>query len=132
MSTADMLDTHPDTARVDRAALARAIDATSECSRICTACADACLAEPDVAQMARCIRDDVDCADVCDTTSRVMTRQTAGDPALARAVLEACFQACDSCAASCNEHRDMHEHCRICADACEACGQACRAALHPL
>ncbi|MEU7921763.1 four-helix bundle copper-binding protein [Micromonospora zamorensis] len=23
-------------------------------------------------------------------------------------------------------HADMHEHCRICADACRACERACR------
>ena len=56
----------------------------------------------------------------------------AGDPALTRALLEACITACDTCAASCGEHRDHHEHCRICADTCEACGQACRALLAAL
>jgi hypothetical protein len=132
MSTAQMLDTHPAGATVDRETLARAIDACLTCSQTCTACADACLAEPDVAEMARCIRDDLDCADICQTTSRVLTRQTAGDPRLTRATLEACIQACSTCAASCNEHRDHHEHCRICADTCEACGQACRAVLHAL
>jgi hypothetical protein len=132
MSTAEMLGTHPSGSSADGATLARAIDAALACSQTCTACADACLAEPDVADMQRCIRDDLDCADVCAATSRILSRQTAGDPALTRAVLEACIQACDTCAASCGEHRDHHEHCRICADACEACGQACRAVLHAL
>ena len=132
MSTAAMLDTHPSSATLDREALARAIDACLECSQTCTACADACLAEPDVTEMVRCIRDDLDCADVCQTTSRLLSRQTAGDPHVIRAVLEACIQACSTCAASCGEHREHHEHCRICADVCEACGQACRAVLHAL
>lgn len=132
MTSADMLATHPDGSSVDNDTLARAIDAMLTCSQTCTACADACLAEPDVADMRRCIRDDLDCADICSTTSRILSRQTASDPAVTRAVLEACIQACDSCAASCGEHRDHHEHCRICADACEACGQACRALLHAL
>jgi hypothetical protein len=132
MSTAEMLGTHPSRSSVDRETLARAIDAALACSQTCTACADSCLAEPDLAEMQRCIRDDLDCADVCAAAARVLTRQTAGDPALARAVLEACIQACDTCGASCGAHRDHHEHCRICADACEACGQACRAALHAL
>jgi hypothetical protein len=82
--------------------------------------------------MVRCIRDDLDCADVCLATSRILSRQTAGDRQLMRAVLEACIQACSACAASCGEHREHHEHCRICADVCEACGQACRAVLHAL
>ena len=127
-----MLATHRSGSSIDGDTLAGAVDATLACSQTCTACADACLAEPDVADMRRCIRDDLDCADICAATSRIPSRQTAGDPAITRAVLEACIQACDSCAASCGEHRDHHEHCRICADACEACGQACRALLHAL
>ena len=132
MSTEAMLDTHPANATVDRETLARAIDACLTCSQTCTACADACLAEPDAGSMQLCIRDDLDCADVCATTSRVLARQTAWDAPLKRAVLEACIQACSTSAASCGEHRDHHEHCRICADASEACGQACRAVLHAL
>jgi hypothetical protein len=132
MSTAEMLATHPSASSADVETLARAIDATLTCSQTCTACADACLAEPDVAEMRRCIRDDMDCADVCAMTSRALSRRTAGDPALTRAVLQVCIQACDTCAASCGAHRDHHEHCRICADVCQACGQACRAVLHAL
>jgi hypothetical protein len=133
MSSAAMLATHPSSSSsVDRETLARAVDATLDCSQTCTACADACLAEPDVVSMRRCIRDDLDCADICHATSRVLSRQTVGDPALTRALLEACITACDTCAASCGEHRDHHEHCRICADTCEACGQACRALLAAL
>jgi hypothetical protein len=132
MSSAEMLDTHPSRPNVDRAALAHAIDATLACSQTCTACADACLAEPDVVSMQRCIRDDLDCADVCTTTSRVLTRQTAWDAQLKRAVLEACITACGTCAASCGQHRDHHEHCRICADACEKCAHACQALLDTL
>lgn len=132
MSSAEMLATHPSPSSVDRDTLARAVDATRDCALTCTSCADACLAEPDVVSMRRCIRDDLDCADICQATSRVLARQTAGDPALVRALLEACIQACDSCGASCEEHRDHHEHCAICADVCTACGQACRALLHAL
>ncbi|NKX52271.1 four-helix bundle copper-binding protein, partial [Arthrobacter deserti] len=25
----------------------------------------------------------------------------------------------------CGEHADMHEHCRVCAEACRRCEQAC-------
>jgi hypothetical protein len=132
MSSAAMLETHPTTAAVDRAALARAVDATLACSQTCSACADACLAEPDVASMQLCIRDDLDCADICTATSRVLTRQTAWDAPLKRAVLEACIATCTTCAASCGEHRDHHEHCRICADTCEECVQACKALLDAL
>ena len=32
---------------------------------------------------------------------------------------------CASCATECEAHADMHEHCRICAEACRRCEQAC-------
>jgi hypothetical protein len=30
-----------------------------------------------------------------------------------------------SCIDECERHAEMHEHCRICADACRRCQQAC-------
>ena len=36
---------------------------------------------------------------------------------------------CGACAAECNRHAQMHEHCAVCADACRACEEACEAAL---
>src|SRR5436190_24022687 len=92
-----MLDTYPaDLGRIDRAALARCIEACLECSQACTACADACLSEPAVADLATCIRSNLDCADICDTTGRVLSRHTGYDANLTRAVLQACAQACRS------------------------------------
>lgn len=38
------------------------------------------------------------------------------------AKLAACIEAC---ADECEQHADMHEHCRICAEACRACEKAC-------
>ncbi|MEW1939253.1 four-helix bundle copper-binding protein, partial [Dietzia maris] len=29
------------------------------------------------------------------------------------------------CATECKKHEDMHEHCRVCAEACRKCEQAC-------
>ena len=40
-----MLDTYPLDLGLDKALLARCIDACSECAEACTACADACLSE---------------------------------------------------------------------------------------
>lgn len=129
MHTEQMLEQYPADITMDRDALARAIDAAIDCSQACTACADACLSEPDVASSTRCIRDDLDCADVCDTTSRVLSRHTGYDARLTRAVLQACIQACNTCADSCGEHRDHHPHCATCEEVCRACEQACKALL---
>jgi Domain of Unknown Function (DUF326) len=128
-----MLDTYPaDLGRVDRAALARCIEACFECSQACTACADACLSEPTVAELTTCVRSNLDCADICDTTGRVLSRHTGYDANLTRAMVQACEQACRSCADECARHADAHEHCRVCADACRRCEQACNELLSTL
>lgn len=124
-----MLDTYPRTFNVDAAVLANAIDAASECAQACTACADSCLSEESPRQLAKCIRLDLDCADICNTTARVISRQTEYDANLTRAVLEACIQACRSCGSECESHASMHEHCRICAEACRRCEAACNELL---
>jgi hypothetical protein len=129
MNAIRMLEQYPAEITMDRDALARAIDAAVTCEQTCTACADACLSEDDVASLTRCIRDDLDCADVCQTTSRVLSRHTAYDARLTRSVLQACVQACNTCADSCAEHRDHHAHCATCEDACRACERACTTLL---
>ena len=123
----EMLDTYPaDLGGVDKQALADCIDACFTCAQVCTACADACLSEQMVADLVKCIRTDLDCADVCETTGRVLSRHTGYDANLTRVVLEACAQACGACGDECDRHAGMHEHCRVCAEACRRCEQACQ------
>jgi hypothetical protein len=129
MRTAEMIDAHPGDIGFDRDALARAVEALVACSQTCTACADACLAEEMVADLRGCIRTDLDCADICATTARVLSRQTSYDAGVTRAQLEACIEACRACRADCEQHASHHEHCRICAEACRDCEQACSALL---
>ena len=125
-STMPMLETYPKSINLDRARLAAAIDALNDCAQACTACADACLSEDMVAELTKCIRTNLDCADICTATARVLSRHTGYDANLSRDLLEACATACRSCADECGGHAGMHEHCRICADACQACERACR------
>ena len=122
-----MLDTYPaDLGGIDRQRPTACIEACFECAQACTACADACLSEEMVAQLTTCIRTNLDCADVCGTTGRVLSRHTGYDANLTRAVLEACAAACKSCGDECAGHAEMHEHCRVCAEACRRCETACR------
>ena len=118
-----MLETHPQA--TPNEALARCIQECFACALTCTSCADACLAEEQIAELVRCIRLNLDCADVCDATGRVLTRQTSTEPRLARSMLDACAQACHTCAEECERHAPHHEHCRVCAEACRRCEQAC-------
>ena len=105
---AEILESHPWEGDVDREALARCIDACAGCAQACTACADACLSEDAVAELRKCIRLDLDCADVCAATERVLTRQTGYDASTSKAQLQACREACSTCA----------EECRRCESAC--------------
>ena len=82
-----------------------------------------------VADLRKCIRTNLDCADICATTARVLSRHTGYDANLTCAQLQACAQACKSCGDECEQHAGHHEHCRICADACRACEQACNELL---
>ena len=125
----EMLETHPWEGNVDRDALATCIEACSGCADSCTSCADACLSEDQVAELRKCIRLNLDCADVCDATARLLTRQTEYDAPVSKAQLEACRQACATCAEECERHAEHHEHCRLCAEACRSCEQACERLL---
>ncbi len=127
--TVELLEAYPASINLDRELLATCIAACIECAQACTACADACLSEDMVADLRKCIRTDLDCADLCETTARVLSRHTGYDATITRAVLTACMTACRSCADECEAHASMHEHCRLCAEACRACEQACQALL---
>jgi hypothetical protein len=83
--------------------------------------------------LVRCIRLNVDCADLCTATGRIVSRQTALEPQMVRAVLQACATACRLCGDECEQHAAHGmEHCRVCAEACRQCEQACNALLRQL
>lgn len=124
-----MLDTHPWPGNVDRDVLAQCIEECFSCAATCTSCADACLSEESVSELRKCIRLNLDCADVCDVTGRVLMRQTEYDAPTSKAQLQSCREACRTCAEECERHAEMHEHCRICAEACRRCEKACEELL---
>jgi hypothetical protein len=128
-STERMMKSSPGAAAraVELVHLARAIDLAFDCAQACTACADACLAEPKVDVLKRCIRLNQDCADVCDAAGRVLSRLGQGGSfAFQAALLQACASACAECGSECEKHAKMHEHCRVCGEACRRCEAACR------
>lgn len=124
-----MLQTHPTPTDGDAHRLAGVIGRLLECATTCTQCADACLGERDVAELRRCIELNLDCADVCATTSRVIARITERPTEVVRPLLEACLAACRACAEECESHADHMEHCRICAQECRRCAEACHELL---
>lgn len=96
-----------------------------ECAQTCTACADACLSEDMVAELTKCIRTNLDCADICAATGNALSRHTGYDANVTRAFLDACRITCKACADECEQHAGMHGHCQVCAEACRRCENAC-------
>jgi hypothetical protein len=128
-----MLQTNPSSAAVGASTLVECVEACFDCAQSCVACADACLGEDDPKSLARCIRLNLDCADVCDATGRILSRQTAFEAQVARAALRACAEACRVCGDECEQHgQHGMEHCRVCAEACRRCEQACNDVLSAL
>lgn len=131
--TAKMLGTHPvGLGRSTQEALVAGIDQVLECAQACTVCADACMAEEQVSDLRRCVRTDLDCADVCNATARVLSRFRGDDADVVRDVLETCATVCLACGAECERHAKAHEHCAVCAEACRSCAAACRSLLATL
>lgn len=127
-----MLETSPNQTAVDADALSELIDSCLDCTQACTTCADACLGEENIQMLGRCIRLDLDCADVCDTTAKILSRQLAFEPEMARTVVEACARAVKLCGDECEEHAEHHEHCRVCMESCRRCEEACNRVLQSL
>ena len=100
------------------------LDALHACIAACDHCATACLEEENVKDMAACIKSDLDCADICALTARLIARGSAHGKHL----LKECIEVCEACAAECEKHADHMDHCRECAEACRRCAEACRAA----
>jgi hypothetical protein len=125
MSIEEILKTHPRPLIADSAVLASCIDECGACNATCTVCSDASLAEDDVAELVRCIRLCLDCADACVDAGRILSRQTDPDAPTQLTALEACLTVCRACAEECDRHARHHEHCRLCAEECRRFEKAC-------
>jgi hypothetical protein len=121
-----LLDSYPRTFNIDSGVLTTAIDALNDCAQACTANADDCLSESDVADLVKCIRLCLDCADICTTTVGVTSRQTEYDATVTKPLIQACIASCKSCGDECNRHASRFDHCQVCEQACRRCQQACK------
>lgn len=100
------------------------LDALAKCAAECSHCATACLREQDSMMLERCIKLDLDCAEVCEATTGFVARSSE----FAEAVLRLCADICNACAEECEKHNHM-EHCKHCAEACRACAEACEVGI---
>lgn len=98
------------------------VEACLACAAACDHCAASCLRERDVALLAQCVANDIDCAEICRFTAGAVARCSK----LASDIRALCAEVCETCEAECAKHTAM-AHCRACAEACRRCIDACRA-----
>jgi hypothetical protein len=109
---------------MDMAAMQRLIDAASACEQACTMCAGS----TGMDGMERCSAMCMTCAEMCNTTMRMMLRPAGQDMDSMMAMLQACMTMCLACAAECEMHKDM-AMCAMCAAACREMAKACEAMM---
>src|SRR5680860_108917 len=93
------------------------IHALGNCINHCNYCADACLSEPNVKMMVKCIRLDHVCAEVCSTVTQILSM----DYDKVEDLIKYCKKICGECADECGKHD--HDHCKECAKACRECAE---------
>ncbi len=100
------------------------IEALEKCAAACNHCSTACLDEQDVSMMARCIKLDMDCAQICQLAASFVSRGSEH----AQHILNECAEICETCAEECEKHAHM-DHCRQCAEACRHCAEVCHSGV---
>jgi len=97
------------------------ISMLNECAAECNHCTSACLDEQDVKMLTKCIKLELDCAEICRLATSFLSRGS--DHAVH--ILKECAEICDACATECEKHSHM-EHCKKCAEVCRKCAEACQ------
>lgn len=116
--------------RLDRSTVMQCIDACLACASECALCVDACLTSSAPGDVASCVRANLDCADICLTLGRQLSRHANEYGNLSQTILlRACVEACLTCADECEQHVDRHPRCRSSADRCVRCARACQVLL---
>ena len=100
------------------------IDALANCAAECNHCATACLDEQDVKMLARCIKLDIDCSEICQLAASYVSRGSEH----AQRILNECAEICEACAEECEKHSHM-DHCRRCAEVCRSCAELCHSGV---
>jgi Putative zinc-finger len=104
------------------------LQALTDLDRDSTTCATAMMAL-NAADMVSATRAALDCADIAAAAQRVLSRPTATDAGVIRALLEAVATAADRCAAECGQHAGHHGHCRIHSESAQRTAELCRSEL---
>jgi hypothetical protein len=118
-----LMTTVPIDLPLDAAHVAEAIEALGNAALACTTCADASLSGGSADELHACVRACTTAADVCNVAARVLARAGGYDVPVLRNLLEAAAKACATCGEICDQHADVHKHCRVCEEACRRAEQ---------
>jgi phosphoribosylaminoimidazole (AIR) synthetase len=108
--------------------LGTVLEVLTDLDRHSTTCAAAMMAY-NTTDMLSATRAALDCADIAAAAHRVLSRRTATDAGVIRAVLTAAATAADRCATECGQHAFHHSHCRVHSETARHAAQLCRAQL---
>jgi len=121
-----IIETHPQGIKEPKKeVLINCIQSLFNCGQTCVTCSDACLGEREPEKFRAVIRATADCADICLTTGKVLSRLNDPDFTTIKSQVNACIDSLKRCGTLCNEHRMHHEHCGVCADLCRECENYC-------
>jgi len=95
------------------------IEACYACAAECDHCAVWCLSEQDAQSLARCVKLDMDCAQMCRLAASCMARGSE----FSQAICRLCADVCQACGEECAKHE--MDHCQRCAQACRKCADEC-------
>lgn len=96
------------------------IDKCNSCTQTCYECYKACLNEPDVNARKNCIGMLIECAQMCQMSTSLMSM----DGQFIKEHCTLCATICDKCAAECDMFQN--DHCTKCATECYACAEECK------
>ena len=92
----------------------------NECVSECIHCSTSCSEEKDAQMLAKCVKLNNDCAEICQMAVAYLCRGSENTDS----ILEECAKVCESCAKECEKHSHL-EHCKRCAEVCRKCAEAC-------
>lgn len=95
---------------------------SAECHRICMATVKYCLDKGGKPADPRHIQTLLDCAEICQTTSNFILRESD----MHERVCAVCADICEHCAESCEQVDDHDEMMKHCANVCRRCAEACQ------
>ena len=105
---------------------------TAACVAACDAlivasedCADACLAQSGDGDVTACFLADLDCIEICTTTSRVLSWHTRTDGPTAASMLDTCMEASRASSAACELMLPNRPDRTSCAAECRRVTDAC-------